>query len=152
MAQEHEKNESEGGRRKHHFAQHRKHGGHVKHHGKHHKADGGGLSHEKPEKADGNPYVVKEAESGKSIGKIGGVKSKHRLDRKHGGACHKHGGHAHHDGMPKVHHGHGGVAKHHTHAGGHHGAHGHASGGGADTEPYSSAGKGLRHKRGGACH
>jgi hypothetical protein len=72
MAQEHEKNESEGGRRKHHFAQQRKRGGKC--------ADGG-----RPEKADGNPYVVKEAESGKSIGKIGGVKGKKRLDRKCGG-------------------------------------------------------------------
>ena len=107
--QEHEHNESEGGRRKHHFAQHRKHGGHVKHH----KADGGGLSHEKPEKADGNPFVVKEAEEKKSVGKIGGVKGKKRLDRKCGGRAtgggadetpyssagrslrHKHGGSCH---------------------------------------------------------
>lgn len=61
----------------------------------------------KPAKADGNPFVVKEAEKGKSIGKIGGVKSKGRADRKRGGACR-------------------------------------ASGGGADSNPYSSAGRGLR--------
>jgi hypothetical protein len=156
--QEHEHNESEGGRRKHHFAQHKKHGGHVKHHGKHHKAGGGKL----PEKADGNPFVLHEAEEKKSVGKIGGVKGKKRLDRKHGGACHKHGGHAHEDGMPKVHHGHGGIAAHHSLAGGHHhkghhhvAHHHHASGGatGADNAPYSSAGRELRgHKHGGALH
>lgn len=62
----------------------------------------------KPAKADGNPFVFKEAEKSKNIGKIGGVKSRNRADRKRGGACR-------------------------------------ASGGGADTSPYSSAGRGLRH-------
>jgi hypothetical protein len=105
MAQEHMKNESEGGRRAAHFAQSRKRGGKC--------ANGGELSSKTPEKADGNPAVIKEAEAGKSIGKIGGVKGKKRLDRKCGGR---------------------------------------ATGGGADTSPYSSAGASLRHKRGGACH
>jgi hypothetical protein len=132
----------------------RKHGGRLHH--KHHKAHGGSV----PEKADGNPEVIKEAESGKHLGKIGGVKGSKRLDRRHGGACRKHGGHAHPDGSAKVHHGHGGVAHHHSLAGGHkhHGHHGkhHASGGaatGADNSPYSSAGKGLRgHAHGGRMH
>jgi hypothetical protein len=140
---------------KHHKEEHEheehKHGGHVGHkghkglkHGKHHgKHAAGGKA---PAKADGNPFVVKEAEAGHNIGKIGGVKGKTRLDRKCGGAAHhKHGGHAHHDGMPKVHTGEGGVAHHHTHGGHHH----RASGGGADSSPYSSAGIGLRHKSGG---
>ncbi len=86
----------------------RKHGGGVHHeHHKHHehkRARGGRM----PEKADGNPEVIKEAEKTKSIGKIGGVKGHGRADRKRGGGCHR------------------------------------ASGGGADTSPYSSAGRGLR--------
>lgn len=126
-----------------------KHGGKVAHHHKGHHADGG-----EPKKADGNPYVFAEAEGHHehNIGTIGGEKSKHRADRKHGGHV-KHRAHGgavkHHDehGMPEMHHGHGGVAKHHTPAGGHHHAHGGKAG--ADTSPYSSAGRGLR--RGGKC-
>jgi hypothetical protein len=66
----------------------------------------------KPEKADGNPYVLKEAGSSKhNIGKIGGVAGKARLDRKCGGKVR-------------------------------------ANGGGADSNPYSSAGKALRQNSG----
>jgi hypothetical protein len=199
--------------RKHHSGHHAEHEGHKPHH----RRRGGGLHEPKVEDAGGNPEVEKEAKKVKSIGKIGGIKSAFRGDRKHGGrACHaeggeakerkrggrahhhadggpaeggenpaerKHGGRAHHKhheheshegaeerkrgggvhhkghhgghdghGMPTVHHGEGGVAHHHTHAGGHHHK-GHASGGaagGADMNPYSSAGKQLRRK-GGHC-
>ena len=53
-----------------------------------------------PKKADGNPEVIKEAEKGKSVGKIGGVKGSPRLDRRHGGACRKNGGGAGSDTSP----------------------------------------------------
>lgn len=84
----------------------------------------------KPAKADGNPFVFKEAEadSGKNVGKIGGVKTKSRADRKRGGSCHARGGHA---------------AEGASHAS-HHTREGRASGGGADVNPYSSAGRSLR--------
>ena len=117
----------------------RKCGGHVGHKG--HKGlkrggcakASGGVA--KPEKADGNPVVIKEAEADKkNIGKIGGQAGKARLDRKRGGAVH-HG----HDGMPVVH---GGAAVS--------GAQHRANGGGADDSPYSSAGRALR-KSGGHC-
>jgi hypothetical protein len=45
-----------------------------------------------PAKDDGNPFVIREAEKSKSIGKIGGIKSRPRADRKRGGACRASGG------------------------------------------------------------
>jgi len=83
------------------------------------------------EDAGGNPAVIKEAKGAKSIGKIGGMKPLARGDRKRGGAA-KHEAReskSYEDAEERKC---GGAVKRR------------ADGGGADSNPYSSAGKQLR--------
>ncbi len=112
-----------------------------------HRKDGGkaGLSHQTPTEIFGKPSVISAAKAGGNLGSIGGVKSKHRADRARGGSVHSD---AAADkaminrmvkkdalsGAKKD----GGCARRAT--------------GGAvgPSQPYSTAGRGLRH--GGSCH
>lgn len=91
--------------RKHHGEHHAEH--HAMPSKAHHRKHGGALHSPKVEDAGGNPEVEKEAKKTKSVGKIGGVKSTFRGDRKRGGSVKRHEGH--HEGHHSKHHADGGA-------------------------------------------